>query len=267
MTTPPDDLVGSARERHRRTDQVGDPRHRRHRGERVPAGAERDGRGCRAERGEPRPRARPGLGGGAGRHARGRGLRRGDRRSRGRGRLHPAAERHARGVDDRRPRGRQGRASARSRCAAPSRRPSMSWPRARATGVPLWEAFVFPFHEQMARVRAMLADGDDRQGARDPVAVPLRAGRPDNIRLFANLPAARSRTSAATRSGWRACCSTPSPTSHAPSPTPNGPRTAPTRSCGARWRSLATADWCSRAGSGAEYDTFTRVLGTGGDPA
>ena len=30
---------------------------------------------------------------------------------------------------------------------------------ARATGVPLWEAFVFPFHEQMDLVRAMLADG------------------------------------------------------------------------------------------------------------
>jgi predicted dehydrogenase len=30
---------------------------------------------------------------------------------------------------------------------------------ARETGTPLWEAFAFPFHEQMARVRAMLADG------------------------------------------------------------------------------------------------------------
>src|SRR5215467_8348600 len=30
---------------------------------------------------------------------------------------------------------------------------------ARATGTPLWEAFAFPFHDQMARVRGMLADG------------------------------------------------------------------------------------------------------------
>jgi predicted dehydrogenase len=30
---------------------------------------------------------------------------------------------------------------------------------ARQTGVPLWEAFVFPFHEQMKRVTTLLADG------------------------------------------------------------------------------------------------------------
>ncbi len=30
---------------------------------------------------------------------------------------------------------------------------------ARETGTPLWEAFVFPFHEQMAKVRGLLADG------------------------------------------------------------------------------------------------------------
>jgi predicted dehydrogenase len=30
---------------------------------------------------------------------------------------------------------------------------------ARATGTPLWEAFAFPFHDQMARMRRVLADG------------------------------------------------------------------------------------------------------------
>jgi len=30
---------------------------------------------------------------------------------------------------------------------------------ARATGTPLWEAFAFPFHDQMARLRRILADG------------------------------------------------------------------------------------------------------------
>jgi predicted dehydrogenase len=30
---------------------------------------------------------------------------------------------------------------------------------ARETGTPLWEAFVFPFHEQMAKVHGLLADG------------------------------------------------------------------------------------------------------------
>ena len=30
---------------------------------------------------------------------------------------------------------------------------------ARETGIPLWEAFVFPFHDQMRRLRGLLADG------------------------------------------------------------------------------------------------------------
>src|ERR1700733_14330609 len=30
---------------------------------------------------------------------------------------------------------------------------------ARETGTPLWEAFVFPFHDQMAKIRGLLADG------------------------------------------------------------------------------------------------------------
>jgi predicted dehydrogenase len=30
---------------------------------------------------------------------------------------------------------------------------------ARETGTPLWEAFVFPFHDQMRRLRALVADG------------------------------------------------------------------------------------------------------------
>jgi predicted dehydrogenase len=30
---------------------------------------------------------------------------------------------------------------------------------ARETGIPLWEAFVFPFHDQMRRVRELIADG------------------------------------------------------------------------------------------------------------
>ena len=30
---------------------------------------------------------------------------------------------------------------------------------ARETGTPLWEAFVFPFHEQMTKIRGLLADG------------------------------------------------------------------------------------------------------------
>ncbi len=55
---------------------------------------------------------------------------------------------------------------------------------ARQTGTMLWEAFVFPFHDQMARVRAALASGvigDLREIHSD---FHFRVSRPDNIRLF-----------------------------------------------------------------------------------
>jgi predicted dehydrogenase len=58
---------------------------------------------------------------------------------------------------------------------------------ARQTGTLLWEAFVFPFHDQMARVKAALASGaigDLREIHSD---FYFRVARPDNIRLFADL--------------------------------------------------------------------------------
>ena len=58
---------------------------------------------------------------------------------------------------------------------------------ARATGVPLWEAFVFPFHEQMARVRAMLDDGTIGKVREIQSRFHFVLNDPDNIRLFANL--------------------------------------------------------------------------------
>jgi predicted dehydrogenase len=58
---------------------------------------------------------------------------------------------------------------------------------ARATGVPLWEAFVFPFHEQMERVRAMIADGTLGQVREIQSRFHFVLDDPDNIRLFANL--------------------------------------------------------------------------------
>ena len=58
---------------------------------------------------------------------------------------------------------------------------------ARATGVPLWEAFVFPFHEQMERVRAMLADGTIGTVREIQSRFHFVLDDPDDIRLFANL--------------------------------------------------------------------------------
>ena len=58
---------------------------------------------------------------------------------------------------------------------------------ARATGVPLWEAFVFPFHEQMERVRAMLAGGTIGNVREIQSRFHFMLDDPDDIRLFANL--------------------------------------------------------------------------------
>jgi predicted dehydrogenase len=55
------------------------------------------------------------------------------------------------------------------------------------TGTLLWEAFVFPFHDQMARVRAALAGdviGELREIHSD---FHFKVTRPDNIRLFPDL--------------------------------------------------------------------------------
>jgi predicted dehydrogenase len=58
---------------------------------------------------------------------------------------------------------------------------------ARQTGTLLWEAFVFPFHEQMARVRAALAGGDIGELREIHSDFYFRVARPDNIRLFPDL--------------------------------------------------------------------------------
>jgi predicted dehydrogenase len=58
---------------------------------------------------------------------------------------------------------------------------------ARRTGSLLWEAFVFPFHDQMARVRAALASGDIGELREIHSDFHFRLTRPDNIRLFPDL--------------------------------------------------------------------------------
>ena len=58
---------------------------------------------------------------------------------------------------------------------------------ARQTGTLLWEAFVFPFHQQMARVSAALDGGAIGELREIHSAFHFRVGRPDNIRLFSEL--------------------------------------------------------------------------------
>ena len=54
---------------------------------------------------------------------------------------------------------------------------------ARETGTPLWEAFVFPFHEQMAKVRGLLADGAIGELREIQSNFHFVLDRPDDFRL------------------------------------------------------------------------------------
>jgi predicted dehydrogenase len=58
---------------------------------------------------------------------------------------------------------------------------------ARQTGTPLWEAFVFPFHYQMERVRALLSDGAIGDLAEIQSCFHFILSRPGDIRLRAEL--------------------------------------------------------------------------------
>jgi predicted dehydrogenase len=58
---------------------------------------------------------------------------------------------------------------------------------ARQTGTLLWEAFVFPFHDQMARVRAALRSGVIGELREVHSDFHFKVARPDNIRLFRDL--------------------------------------------------------------------------------
>ena len=55
------------------------------------------------------------------------------------------------------------------------------------TGTPLWEAFVFPFHDQFARVTALIADGAIGELREIQSNFHFNVGRPDNIRMSRDL--------------------------------------------------------------------------------
>ena len=54
---------------------------------------------------------------------------------------------------------------------------------ARETGTPLWEAFVFPFHQQMTRIRGLLADGAIGELREIQSCFHFVLDRPGDIRL------------------------------------------------------------------------------------
>jgi predicted dehydrogenase len=58
---------------------------------------------------------------------------------------------------------------------------------ARETGTPLWEAFVFPFHQQMERVRDLIADGVIGETREVQSTFHFTLGSRDDIRLSREL--------------------------------------------------------------------------------
>src|SRR6266581_1222548 len=59
---------------------------------------------------------------------------------------------------------------------------------ARQTGTPLWEAFAFPFHDQMARLRGILADGAIGDLREIQSGFHFLMSDPEtNVRMFAEL--------------------------------------------------------------------------------
>src|SRR6266567_2085720 len=58
---------------------------------------------------------------------------------------------------------------------------------ARQTGTLLWDAFVFPFSEQMRRIATLVSDGAIGGLAEIQSSFHFRVGRPDDIRMSADL--------------------------------------------------------------------------------
>jgi predicted dehydrogenase len=58
---------------------------------------------------------------------------------------------------------------------------------ARETGTLLWEAFVFPFHEQFAQIRELIGGGAIGELREIQSNFHFRLSRPDNIRMFPGL--------------------------------------------------------------------------------
>ena len=134
---------------------------------------------------------------------------------------------------------------------------------ARATGTPLWEAFAFPFHDQMARLRGILADGtigDLREIQSD---FHFLMGDPEtNVRMFNDLEGgalldvgcypvrlARDLFGAEHESAWARAEFAPGGVDRATRGSLDFP--------GGRHLYLS-------CGFGRADDTFTRLLGTGG---
>ncbi len=134
---------------------------------------------------------------------------------------------------------------------------------ARQRGALLWEAFVFPFHEQMARVRAALASGVIGQLREIHSDFHFKVTRPDNIRLFPDLAGGALNDvgcypirlgfelfGGVHQSAWGACV-----------PGGHGVDLETTAVLGyGNGRSLMMS-----CGMNRRYDTFTRLLGTNGE--
>ena len=133
---------------------------------------------------------------------------------------------------------------------------------ARETGTPLWEAFVFPFHDQMERVHGLLAAGAIGELREIQSDFHFMMGNPEgNVRMSADLAGGALLDAAATPSASPATCSPPS--APAPGRPPSGTPGALT------WPPGGASLPGSRrlllsCGFGLAQDTFSRLLGTTG---
>ena len=117
---------------------------------------------------------------------------------------------------------------------------------AQETGTLLWEAFVFPFHDQFAAVRKLISDGAIGELREIQSNFAFTVGRPENIRMIRDLDGGALNDVAATRSGWPWNCSA----TGAPVPgrtAPGAPRSGAART----WTSTWSAAWAGPAGSGS----------------
>ena len=123
---------------------------------------------------------------------------------------------------------------------------------ARSAPGSLWEAFVFPFHEQMDRARAMLAAGAIGEVREIQSRFHFVLDDPNDIRLFADLAGGSIQDVGCypIRLARLLFDAEPDLLARDRRRRVDGP-TARTRSCGARWSSPAIAGWCSRAASAA----------------
>ena len=134
---------------------------------------------------------------------------------------------------------------------------------ARQTGTLLWEAFVFPFHAQIAQIRALVADGAIGELMEIKSNFHFPVSNPANIRLSAR-PGGRRAARRRLLPGPAGRRSSSARSTRPPGRARPGAATASTWTPGACSNYPGGRRLLLSCGFGRSYDTFTRLEGTGG---